>query len=218
MSMLCPVCRKELQKWQMLHLQTLDEHICNPNDLPLLKRAYRCPDQKCPTRIYDIFWNRAGERYSDKYITSEERKAIPFIDNNDAPFGTFQRRINVEVYKKDENKEIVRLPKWFPGVFSGMKICTEWGYTSNNDGKILKRRLGFKYIRKDGMYHIWGIRMVIYGLREIIRQYRYLRKNSQNVHARKELESDIERSTWHDAEWWRKVNAFFAKIALKAIG
>ena len=215
LDMFCPVCRKELVEWEMLPLETLDEHVCNPNGEPSMKMAYRCSDENCVTRTRNIFWNDIGEMYARPYLRSAEQ--IPFIDNNDAPFGTFQRKTNVTICKKNENKTLVTLPKWFPGVLSGMEIRSRWCYKSNENGDILKRKLHFDYLRKKGdgqVYHQWGMNMLIFCLKGLFKQWKDLRKNPDDKFAIRELRGDIERGTWKNAEWWRKWNATFAYIIL----
>ena len=152
-KMRCPVCRCELVEYKMLPLQTADEHIMGCEN-PSLKMAYCCPNTKnCACTFADgkpvVYWNEDGELYGNAM-------GLPAIDNNNAPFGSFQRKINVEVYKKDENKLILALPFCFPSVLSGMNIFTHWHYKANEEGEILQRRLRFDYITKYGVYHNWG--------------------------------------------------------------
>ena len=47
--MKCPVCETELVAWKQLPLETLMEHVSDPNGEPCLKTAYRCPKTKCPS-------------------------------------------------------------------------------------------------------------------------------------------------------------------------
>lgn len=209
----CPICKTELVEWKQLRLETLDEHVMNAK--PSYKMAYVCPNTKtCAATLADgkpvVFWNENGELYGNP-------TGLPFINNNDAPFGTFQRKINVEISKKDENKQIMVLPFWFPSVLSGMKIRTRWNYQSNEDGDILKRRLSFEYIRKDGVIHLWGLRMVRYGFSTAFRSWKKAKFDNDRWGIN-ELKQTVERKDWAKKEWWRKVNAFFASMALKNLG
>jgi len=202
--MKCPCCKSELVEWKQLRLETLEEHVFDPNGNPSLKMAYRCSDEACVTNP-NIYWNEFGERYGGE-------SAIPFIDDNDAPFGSFQRKCNVEIYKKDENKHLCTFPCW---PLKGWKVRSNYSYQSNEDGDILSRKLKLEWIRPDGCIHIWGYRMVLYGLRQVVYNWKMLRKDTSNSFARSNLEDVIRRKSWPRAEWWRKVNAFFAKVALK---
>ena len=93
--MKCPCCKTELLAWKRLPLETLEEHVMDPNGIPTIKTAYRCPNIKCPTNGEKftaepkVFWNEDGELYGDS-------KGITFIDNNNAPFGTMWRKLNSE--------------------------------------------------------------------------------------------------------------------------
>jgi len=40
MIMKCPVCKTGLVIWKQLYLETIVEHVCNPNQIPSLKDAY----------------------------------------------------------------------------------------------------------------------------------------------------------------------------------
>lgn len=217
-ELLCPVCRKPIVPFKEMRLETLDEHIFDPNGTPSLKWGYWCPDESCATRVFGIFWNDEGDLYAQAcapYLTREKKASIPFIDGNDAPFGSFQRKCNVDVYKKDQNRTIIVLPKFMPGILSGMKIRTKWSYQGDYDGKVTKRRLGFEYITKGGVIHLWGLRMVKHCVSRSFRAWWELRKNPNATWHRNELKETIKQGTWPRAEWWRKVSAWVATILLR---
>lgn len=206
----CPVCKKDLEEWEERRLQTLDEHICDPNGIPSLKMSYRCPDESCMTRQQGVFWNEDGELYTEEYVM-DIKTIIPFIDNNNAPFGSFQRQSNVEIFR-DDKKLLFILPKWMPGILSEMKIMLKWNYKSDINGDVLKKRWVLKYLVKedDGYYyHNWGVHMLIFGIKGILKA----RKIGGNTMTW-ELRDNIERAAWTDAEWWRKWNAVIAKLIL----
>ena len=214
-KMRCPVCRCELVEYKMLPLQTADEHIMGCEN-PSLKMAYCCPNTKnCACTFADgkpvVYWNEDGELYGNAM-------GLPAIDNNNAPFGSFQRKINVEVYKKDENKLILALPFCFPSVLSGMNIFTHWHYKANEEGEILQRRLRFDYITKYGVYHNWGPHMLSYCLRHTFRDWREAKKDPHNKWTINSLKQTVRQKSWQHKEWWRKVNIFFAEKALKNLG
>lgn len=61
--MKCPICEKELVVTGQERLETLDEHVCSPNDEPCLKDKYECVNRFCSA--YGMFmWNEYGELYS----------------------------------------------------------------------------------------------------------------------------------------------------------
>jgi len=213
--MKCPICKTELVELKKLRMETLDEHVSDPNEEISLKMAYRCPSSDCPSfgELKPIaFWNHIGEAYSNG---CNRFKALPFIDNNDAPFGTWQRKANVEIYKDDENKLLFTFP-CYP--LKGWKVYSKWYYTSNEDGDILKRKLTFQIITSSGIMYLSGIRMLKFSLSRTYRTYKMAKTARNNkFYVNKLQEKARKNSNTHD-EWWRKVNAFAAKMALKNLG
>ena len=217
-DLLCPVCRRKIVPFKQLKLETLEEHASDPNGTPTLKWGYWCPDESCATRVFDIFWNDIGELYTQgcaPYLTKEKKASIPFIDNNDAPFGSFERKQNVEISKKDENKILFVFPKFFPSILSEMKVEGRYYYNADFDGNILKRRIKFKYITKEGIIHQWGMKMLIYCIKNNFRAWRELRQNPNAFAHRRELRHSVESAKWQNAEWWRKVSAKIAALLLR---
>lgn len=140
-NIFCPACRSKLVVSGQEHLQNLWEHVFTPNEEPSLKNFYTCENQQCECNIYNIKWSEYGEVYAGKkYIEFEN---IQFINNNDAPFGTYQRQANIEIYKHDEDFYI-------PLIF-GYKIKMEHLYESDLDGNILSKKIAPKLL-KDNTY------------------------------------------------------------------
>jgi len=211
----CPVCKNELVIWKRLHLETLNEHVCNPNGFPSLKNAFRCPAKSCDAnfgilnsaseeRLYEprVIWNEDGDLYSFDRISDTD--TISFINNNNAPFGSFQRQMNVEIYKKDENKLLFKFSCW---PLKGWKVYSRYSYESNRNGDILERHLHFNWITNEGVWHTWGYRMLLFSLQRTWNDYKFGRCDS--------LKDSIKRGAWPRAEWWRKINAEVASLALK---
>jgi len=199
----CPKCKCLLKEWKMIRVETLDEHVTNPNGIPSKKMVYICSDAKCLSRKMGVFWNYVGELYSKKYIRDMD-EVIKWINNNDAPFGTFQRRANVEIYKKDENKYLFTFPiiKWFP--LSGWKIRLEYRYKSNDDGDILSRKSKLIWITNKGTYHNWGYTMLVYCLKHVFYNWRQCKKsNKGNTFYLNSLKDTVKQESWHRKEWWR---------------
>jgi len=211
--MKCPICKTELVEWKMLKLETLDEHVSGSN--VSLKMSYRCPSSDCPSFVElkpIAFWNHIGEVYSNDY---NRLKALTFIDNNNAPFGTWHRKANVEINKKDENKLLFTFP-CYP--LKGWKVYSKWYYTSNEDGDILKRKLTFQIITSRGILYISGIRMLKFSLSRTYRTYKMAKTAKNNKCYVNELQTKTRKNPNKHDEWWRKVNAFAAKMALKNLG
>lgn len=123
---------------------------------------------------------------------------------------------NVEIYKKDENKVLVRFPNWFPSIWGGMTIESDWLYKSNEEGEIIKKRLHLRYITKESIVHIWGVRMFLYDTKRIIRCWKVL-KEKEREHERLTL-MGYRDNGFYGNEWWRKWSAYLARVALKRIG
>jgi hypothetical protein len=139
--MLCPSCKTKLIVDGQARLETLDEHVSAPNDEVCLKDKYICPNTDCKISSCS-YWNEYGEFYCDKF--SEIRKLEKdgaFINNNNGPFGSFQRKINVEIYKKDEEYVLFDLGKY--------RFEVTFNYKSNEDGDILKRKRHLTIWEKD---------------------------------------------------------------------
>jgi len=128
--MKCPVCKFELYIFDQLRVQTLSEHVCDPNGEPCKKNVWKCSNPKCSTHEYGVIWNDDGELYSDKFFKEGELK---FINDNDAPFGSYSRQANVEIYKKGMPKTDIKICK-----IGKITYLKEYWYKSNEDGDVLK--------------------------------------------------------------------------------
>ena len=131
--MLCPCCKSLLVDNGLKEFETLCEHVENSNwvNLPLRPR-YNCSDLKCKTHEFGIWWNEDGELYSEKYFNNDD---IKFINENDAPFNTFERKINVEIYNSGLRKHI-----YLPSILMLFifKPYIEFSYKSNENGDVLE--------------------------------------------------------------------------------
>jgi len=149
--MKCPVCKSELIVLEQKYLETLIEHV--ENIPPSLKDSYICSNSNCASHKFNIHWNEYGETYSD----FSNREFFQFIDNNNAPFGSYQRKSNVEIYKKDENKKY----KIF-----GWTLEIEWKYKSNLDGDILSKKPKLVLWTPEHTMYISGISMLVFLLQK----------------------------------------------------
>lgn len=178
----CPYCFHELIIVGQARLQTLEEHVSNPNGKVSLKDKYSCSNNICETHKYGVYWNEYGEKYSQKY----ENK-LRYIDNNDAPFGSLERKLNVEISKKDENIH------WRFGKYH---LELDWKYKSNFNGDILSKKPTFKLWINNTLY-ISGIRMLIF----------MIKSHYQNPKFRigEDYNKDFEYPKYHNMkqDWWR---------------
>jgi len=185
-------------------LQTLCEHVETPNAEPSLKAEYACSSENCPTHKYKIVWNQDGELYSDVYPFD---KGIQFIDNNDAPFGTFQRKMNVEARKKDKNFTLLK--------FWRIRIDVKYQYDADENGKILSRKRKYDiYTRAKGggwIHYISGLHMFFWVLKEFYRFRKYYLEDSDpSPWTREQVLKQYEGYEW-DKRWWRRVSQWYLR-------
>lgn len=194
--MLCPVCKSELMITGKERLETLAEHVCDPNGEPRLKDKYECLNPGCKARGC-LMWNAYGERYGALSYSE-------FVDNNDGPFGSFTRRANIEISKKDENHPL-------------LGIETRWGqirvvykYEADDNGNILKRWRTYEIWKRDGNI---GHRVVIPGIYLLWCNLKWFWRGI--VRGQKLQSSDLFLMSW-DKRWWRILtrahNRFVARI------
>ena len=138
----CPLCKSKVIITGKKRYETMFEHISNPNKVEYpLRDIYQCSNSKCFSIKEKIFWDYEGNRYNGNLYFDKE-----CINNNDAPFGSFQRKQNVEIQKKGV-KDITRLHPslclWF------LQPFIEHNYIANTDGNVLKRKNSLKFLKKD---------------------------------------------------------------------
>lgn len=153
--MLCPICKSVLVVTGQERLETLDEHVCDPNGEVCLKDKYECVNKRC-SAYNRIMWEEGGDLYWKGEWSRKEY--FNFIDRNESPFGSFSRQMNIEIYKKDENFLLCTI--------FGRKIYVKYLYKSNEDGDILSRKWKFELITKDGTIYISGLRMLMFSIRK----------------------------------------------------
>jgi len=197
--MYCPSCRTELVVTGQERLETLDEHISGCRTIPL-KDKYECPNDKCPT-FGKLCWNDDGDCYG-----TLGNHDIQFIDNNDGAFGSIARRLNVEINKKDENFDLLKIGRfWFRLVYS---------YKSNDDGEILNRHRRIETWIKNrecGGYVLYlsGIRMFFFK----IGSFHYARNNAWRID---KLDEFTDKNSWRNKrEWWRIASCWYARTYTK---
>jgi len=197
--MLCPVCKTKLTCTGQAKLETLDEHIfC---ETPSLKDKFECLNANCSTYNH-VYWNKMGEYYNSD---NDYKKEFGFIGGNSAPLGTFQRQLNVEIEKKDENYTLFETKKWrFRIVFK---------YKADRNGKVLKRWRKLEiWKRKCGeelwTLHIPGIKMLIYKIGEINRLFRNFNASHHPGTREKLILAGVSEK---GEEWWRRLGAKYAR-------
>lgn len=193
----CPICKQPLAIIGQDYLETLCEHV--QNQKVSLKSRYECLNEKCIAQEKGMYWNREGDYYSPHHCMFEK---FPFIDNNNAPFGSFQRKANVEIYKKDENFTLLNL--YFIVFF------IEWVYRSNEEGDILSKRpklvTCIRSSRGSLIHYIPGIKMLLFCFRQYAQQKdTFLKsKDRENPCILRPLEEIAKKSDTWDKRWWKR--------------
>lgn len=150
MKMNCPVCKEELFITGKARMETLSEHVENVEVISK-KDKYECLNDGCQT-YNKVFWNFIGETYVYRNFGFGVLNEIDFIDGNSAPFGSFQRKMNVEIGKHDEDFYLFKN-------FSSdrLSLQVKYNYESNENGDILKRKPYLQWYQRDGddMFNIY---------------------------------------------------------------
>ena len=194
--MKCPCCKTILIQVGQGRFQNLVEHVTAPNKFPDMKDKHVCLNDGCKISPF-CFWDSDGSFYINDYTGYKSVNGDKcFIDGNNGAFGSWARKAYVEIYKDDENYEILRIGKF--------KFRMTYQYESNENGDILKRRRKIEiWIKSRNVgytHYVSGIRM----LKHIIQQFHADRKwrstpdiisFSKSLHGR--------------GEWWRKVGHWY---------
>ena len=204
----CPVCYDELKVTGQARLETLNEHISDPNGTSSMKDKYECVNVGCLAFIHKAFWNEDGE-----YYIRDFKAKIDFIADNNAPFGSSQRQMNVEIYKKDENYILLNLYYF--------KIKVKFDYKSNENGSILKRKRRFLILKRDKIgWVLWlsPIKMFLFHLSQFKRDLKQL-NNKLSYEYKLTLVRGLKREYFNDIDkrFYRKmakmyINLFYSKI------
>lgn len=216
--MKCSVCRAELVVNGQEYLETSEEHVTCSR--VTLKDKYVCSDPNCQTHTVGVCWNSDGEYYSKVF-----RAELPFIDGLKGAIGSFERKMEVELYKHDEDKAIwvcgtgrfawLKWLYWLVRAFpcwpkNGWVLWEKCGYSGNEDGQILKRWRKYEWVRDDCTVYLPGLRMLVFCLKRIWRS-----RHCKTPWEIRELQDNIRHSQWPNPAWWRKASAFISKRILK---
>lgn len=206
--LLCPCCMEELVVTGQKRLRTLDEHVSG-SDYVSLKDAFQCLNPICKASEEEIVWNRDGELYSGKNGFHGTR-TVPFIRDNDAPFGSFQRASNVSIYYKGVKKKI------FSYRIGKKKYNYIWKYEADYGGFITKRRITSDVWRKDGEHwvgHLSFRRMFMYKVRDSRRLARGLKRTWKE--AKKDPETLSSKPSYVETEFVELIRESRATIGLR---
>lgn len=187
----CPCCKTRLIFIKRDRFETLVEHVGNPNGKVFKKDAFGCPNPKCDAHKTGKLWLENGEGPFGGY------EKIKYINDNDAPFRTFNRSLNAE----REKRITLFKNKW---ILLDVKISCK---ADNNGERSWNKKIKFEIATsKDGIgyiRYISGIHMFLF----IMRQYAIAKNNRSNI-LLKDMNSICK---WERTEWWRKLPLIMAR-------
>jgi hypothetical protein len=180
-AFLCPACKSTLVPGLAKEYQTLDEHICNPNQESFPERpTWVCSNGACGAYT-DCFWVEDGE---GPYGNTKAK----WIDDNPYPFNSFHRQSHFRISYHSEDRSL-RLGR--------LTIRREVHYRSdefgNKVGKWVKYTFWTPYLWIPGWKMLWFE----------IGQLRRAKKRGPEQLV-EEILSVFKRAEWPRAEWWRK--------------
>jgi hypothetical protein len=192
--MYCPFCEKELVKDIERKYQSLNDYVCNPNaESYPLRMTFGCGCELGK----NCFWDKDGGLYVKEYT-----QALHDFTGYKSAVGSIGRKIDIEIYKHDEDFQFLNLFGW--------RFKVEYHYESNYNGDILSRKPSIKVIRPDGVLYISGIHMLVYCIK-----MHFIRRNHKGDYWNSELKSDFEYPKYDvmKRDWWRWVVPFVLRIA-----
>jgi hypothetical protein len=199
MKMKCPICRTELVITGQAYLETLLEHVFGQS--ASLKSKYQCPETSCVAFKDELVWNEDGEYYGGRLESFG--KKYQFINDNKAPFGSFQRQLNVEIGKKDENFDLLNL--YF------IRLHVEYKYTSNTDGDVLSRHSRLVILIRAGRsYRYWSPPFMIFF--HCLKMFRLHLKSLPSKYSEDEMNDLISRSPRGHGLFWRQLAAGYLRL------
>lgn len=210
--MKCPCCKEELKAGILKKLETLMEHVFDTNSEDVsYKASFDCHNKDCQAMQAGCFWDEDGALYCDKFLDSSK---VKWINDNNGAFGSFERQLNVECRKHDEDRLFFTIPCW---PLKNWKVFINYEYKSNEEGDIVSRKRKYQFVNSEGFVHIWGIKMLLFCCKKDYRSYKELKTNPESNWAKNDLICETECNGIHNPEWWRKGSAIFAKILLRLL-
>lgn len=190
---LCPMCTQFLISNGSVCIETLDDHVsCNQ---PSHRHTLKCGNGNC--KLYGkMFWSKEGETYAAEGCDYKEFDELTklCIDKNNAPFGTFERKHNVEINKDDENYTLFKSDK--------LRIEVVWWYLSDYGGNILFKKPKLQIWHRSATMRGSGMTLYVPGIKmflHCVKHFHSSRKWKKDI-----LKEYSIRANWTNAEWWRK--------------
>lgn len=213
----CPFCKSKLFVIGIERIETLIDHVCNPNGIGSMQDIYACSNKKCESNNEEslIRWDWFG----DLYMFGKNYKKFNELSNsviNNAPYGTTNRKTNIEIYKKGLKKRMIEVwPKWYLFNFG---FFIEYKYTADYEGNVLSKKRRLQLLKKSNIgatYYIPGIITYFRFLKKFKNDIKEMNKGSK--YALNALKKSFEplpkwdKRLWHRAFKWT-IHTFYKNI------
>jgi hypothetical protein len=225
-KMKCSICEQELKpldgKWDATHQDTND-HVCNPNGSPSLKIIFVCRNIDCIACQAEVHWDNDGEYYGSQLKDWKNFRLDNdiFKDKLLSAIGSFSRKLEVEIYKHDEDKYLPKIKT----PLGNFQIKVTYKYKANEEGKILSRKRKLEYLvgkPNDILMQYWipGISMFTYSIGEHIKEYnnykRFLKEGNEKG---AKFALDLFKSNLvipaGEKRWWKISSNWLASLYVK---
>lgn len=137
----CPLCHEELVPNGFQRIETLMDHVCDPNGEGSFQETFACPNRKCSSHGV-VFYDNYGEVYVDDWgawkdsFSDEERDEM-----KSGPLGSLQRsyydkqrRIKKHTHKLHVGPVVLefklienwQVTLWYDGFWKGYLLLNPW--------------------------------------------------------------------------------------------
>lgn len=139
--MKCPSCNSTLEITGQERLETLGEHVSNPNGTPSLKPTYQCVNANC--KCFRAFmWDEYGDFYCNGYY---HQAMEIFPDDRYAAIDSFAKKCEIEIYKKGLKDKTYLHPAWCLWFYQPF---IEYHYEGNDAGEVLSKAWSIGFLGK----------------------------------------------------------------------
>ena len=207
----CSICNAVLIVNGQARLETLDEHVCQPNEEVCLKDKYVCSNADCLANKHGICWNYQGDMYGGTELwVSKESKQI-FIDGLTSAIPSNARKDEAEegYSHRIQPKTIFKTKKWH--------YTWEYQKTCDEDGKTLKVHRRLQIWQKDDVgrwvSYISSYKMIKYCIWSFHTKRKWDRES--------QLDEYMTRASWKKngkREFYRVFAAWYVKWAEWLLG
>lgn len=201
-TMRCSVCNKPLIIKGTARMETLVDHVCNPNREIPLSDKYVCSDVHCVTHGV-VFWDYDGETFTehDKY---EDYKRIKYILDESSAMNSLSREISLSLKKKVKSIYL-----------KDYRVDFETTHLYDRADKIIDTHRGIVVNQLDksmgGYIKMMGLSMLKYDVKSFFHHYKMQYGLIKLVNER------LEWKNCEDNEFWRKFAIWWMPKVLRIL-